>query len=110
MPLTRDPEIYAALDELAAVIGEVQEPPVGDVETRRRGGHRMFDLVLASRAPVDDVTVEGHVIAARDGALLPARWYHRAGDRAGQCGAVSKHGGGMIMNLEHRACLRLVGC
>ncbi len=43
MALRLDPQVYAELAALVEALGETEESPVGDVEARRRGGHRMLD-------------------------------------------------------------------
>ena len=51
MALGIDEQVLAEMAPLLAALGEVEPPPVGDVESRRVNGHRMFDLVAAKRSP-----------------------------------------------------------
>jgi hypothetical protein len=43
MALRIDAQVLAQLGPLLEAIGETKSPPIGDVETRRVNGHRMFD-------------------------------------------------------------------
>ena len=59
----------------------------------------MFNAVLATRAPIDDVVVEPHTVRAADGTPLPAQWYRPAEPVADGPGVLYLHGGGMIFGL-----------
>ena len=59
MALGIDAQVLAEMAPLFAALGETEAPPVGDVETRRATGHRMFDLVATRRAPTAGVTPNG---------------------------------------------------
>ncbi|MGH3675213.1 MAG: alpha/beta hydrolase [Mycobacterium sp.] len=101
MALTPDAQVLAEMTALFAALGEIEPPPVGDVEARRINGHRMFDLVAASAAPAEGVVTEHFSLSARDGATLDATWYRRtAGDQPGSA-VLYLHGGGMIFGLQH---------
>jgi acetyl esterase/lipase len=98
--LSLDPQVLAELAPLLEAIGETEAPPIGDVESRRVNGHRMFDYVASTWHPVADVEVDRHTLTTADGATLALGWYHMP---AGQPGSVVLylHGGGMIFGLEH---------
>jgi acetyl esterase/lipase len=101
MTLAVDPQVQAELAPLLEALGGIESPPIGDVETRRVNGHRMFDYVAARREPAEEVEVEHYSLPAVDGTLLEAGWYHRPGmDKPGSA-ALYLHGGGMIFSLEH---------
>jgi acetyl esterase/lipase len=101
MTLAVDPQVLAELAPLLAAIGEIEPPPIGDVETRRVNGHRMFDYVAAQREPAEEVEVEHYSLPAADGTLLEAGWYHRPAGKPPGSAALYLHGGGMIFSLEH---------
>jgi acetyl esterase/lipase len=101
MALALDPQVLEELAPLLAAIGEIEPPPVGDVETRRVNGHRMFDYVAARREPAPGVEVERHSLPAGDGALLNAGWYHQPDIDPPESAVLYLHGGGMIFGLEH---------
>ena len=97
----------AELGPLLEAVGDVEPPAIGDVESRRVNGHRMFDYVATTWQPVADVDVERHTLTS-DGATLALGWYHpprRLGpppqsSRPGSA-VLYLHGGGMIFGLEH---------
>ena len=62
--------------------------PVGDVETRRANGHRMFDYVGATWKPIPGVDTDRFALRPRDGATLPPPGTAHRRRSAGQCGAV----------------------
>jgi acetyl esterase/lipase len=101
MALTLDAQVLAELTRLIAAVGDIEPPPVGDVEARRINGHRMFDLVAAASAPAEGVDTEHFSVAASDGAALDATWYRpTVGEQPGSA-ALYLHGGGMIFGLQH---------
>ena len=101
MALDIDPQVLAQMTPLLEALGEIEPPPVGDVEARRINGHRMFDLVAATSAPAEGVDTERHTFSASDGTTLTATWYRRsAGEQPGSA-VLYLHGGGMIFGLEH---------
>jgi acetyl esterase/lipase len=100
MALTPDAQVLAEMTPLFEALGEVEAPPVGDVEARRLNGHRMFDLIGATTAPTEGVETDNISLTASDGATLDATWYRRAGDQPGSA-VLYLHGGGMIFGLEH---------
>ena len=99
MALALDPQVLAELAPLLAAIGDIEPPPIGDVEARRVNGHRMFDYVAAQRMPATGVEVERHTVPTGDGTLLAAGWYH--GPEQPGSAVLYLHGGGMIFGLEH---------
>ncbi|MGV0795259.1 alpha/beta hydrolase, partial [Mycolicibacterium sp. XJ1819] len=101
MTLGIDEQVLAEMAPLLAALGEQEAPAVGDVESRRVGGHRMFDLVAAHRAPVTGVDTERHSLTTADGATLGLTWYHPSGVGGPGSAALYLHGGGMIFGLEH---------
>ncbi|MCH9666309.1 MAG: alpha/beta hydrolase [Actinomycetia bacterium] len=101
MALAMDPEVQAELLPLMAAAGSTERPPVGDVESRRANGHRMFDLALATVTAAEGVEVSRHRVSAADGFELEARWYRPAGADTHGGAVLYLHGGGMIMGLEH---------
>ena len=52
MALGIDAQVLAELAPLLTAIGETEALPIGDVETRRVNGHRMFDYVAKTWQPV----------------------------------------------------------
>ncbi len=101
MALGIDEQVLAEMAPLFASLGDVEPPPVGDVEARRANGHRMFDIVGASRAPVTGVDSQRHTLAVADGARVDMTWYHPTGAEGPGSAALYLHGGGMIFSLEH---------
>ena len=101
MALRLDPQVDPLLAALVEALGEADASPVGDVEARRRGGHRMMDLVAANTTPAEGVDTERFSVTTGDGTELAATWYRRStGDQPGSA-ALYIHGGGMIFGLEH---------
>jgi acetyl esterase/lipase len=100
MTLGIDAQVLAELGPLLEAVGEVEPPPIGDVESRRVNGHRMFDYVATTWQPVADVEVDRHTLTTADGATLALGWYHSPTGRPGSA-VLYLHGGGMIFGLEH---------
>ena len=100
MALGIDAHVLAGLAPLMEAVGEAEAPPIGDVESRRTNGHRMFDYVATTWQPVGGVEVDEHTLTTDDGATLDLTWYHVA-DRQPGSGVLYLHGGGMIFSLEH---------
>jgi acetyl esterase/lipase len=101
MALRLDAQVRAEMAALLRAVGEIESPPVGDVETRRLSGHRMFDYVAAHWRPAAGVEVQRHTLTAADGATLELHWYHRGAAEQPGSAALYLHGGGMIFGLEH---------
>jgi acetyl esterase/lipase len=99
MALSIDAQVLAQLGPLLEAIGETKSPPIGDVETRRVNGQRMFDYVASTWEPVAGVEVEKHTLTTADGATLDLDWYHTPTNQPGSA-ALYLHGGGMIFGLE----------
>src|SRR6476620_3567900 len=100
MALGIDAQVLAELAPLLEAVGETEGPPIGDVETRRVRGHRMFDYVASTWATVAGVEVDRHTLMTADGATLNLDWYQRPDGQPGSA-VLSLHGGGMIFGLEH---------
>jgi acetyl esterase/lipase len=100
MALGIDAQVLAELGPLMEAIGETEPPPVGDVETRRANGHRMFDYVASTWKPIPGVDIDRHTLTTADGATLPLGWYRPASAQPGSA-VLYLHGGGMIFGLEH---------
>ncbi len=101
MAVELDPQVREQLSSLLEALGRTEAAPVGDVEARRIGGHRMMDYVAATSAPVEGVDTEQFRLTASDGVALDATWYRRStGDQPGSA-VLFIHGGGMIFGLEH---------
>jgi hypothetical protein len=83
MPLGIDAQVLAELGPLLEAVGEAEAPPIGDVETRRVNGHRMFDYVATTWQPVAGVEVDRHTLTTADGATLDLAWYHTSGGQPG---------------------------
>jgi acetyl esterase/lipase len=94
-----DAQVLAELGPLMEAVGDTPPPAVGDVETRRIDGHRMFDYVASTWEPVAGVELDRHTLTTADGATLDLGWYHTPG-RSGSA-VLYLHGGGMIFGLEH---------
>lgn len=101
MTLGIDEQVLAEMAPLLAALGEVEEAPVGDVDTRRVNGHRMFDFVAAHRSPASGVATQRYSLTTGDGASIDMTWYHRSGSDGPGSAALYLHGGGMIFGLEH---------
>jgi acetyl esterase/lipase len=95
-----DAQVMAELGPLVEAIGDTPAPAVGDVETRRINGHRMFDYVASTWEPVAGVELDRHTLTTADGATLDLGWYHPQGQQPGSA-VLYLHGGGMIFGLEH---------
>src|SRR5690349_12743362 len=52
MALGIDAQVLAGLAPLMEAVGQAEAPPIGDVESRRTNGHRMFDYVATTWQPV----------------------------------------------------------
>jgi acetyl esterase/lipase len=103
MSLTVDPEVLADLGPLFAGRPAAEPPPVGDVAAQRVTASELFSRAGCGRAPVDEVAVTPYDIAAQDGSVLRAFWFHRGeGDGAA---ALYLHDGGMILSLEQTGAL-----
>jgi acetyl esterase/lipase len=100
MALGIDAQVLAELAPLMTALGEIEPPAIGDVESRRTNGHRMFDLIVTTWTPDAGVEVERHVLTAADGAHLDMNWYHTSEAQPGSA-VLYLHGGGMIFGLEH---------
>jgi acetyl esterase/lipase len=108
MTLGIDAQVLAALDPLLEAVGEPDSPPIGDVETRRANGHRMFDYIASTWEPVAGVQLDRHTLTTADGDTLDLNWYHTPAalgpppEARGPGSAVLYlHGGGMIFGLQH---------
>ncbi|MBE1548400.1 acetyl esterase/lipase [Mycobacterium sp. OAS707] len=100
MALGIDAQVQAGLAPLMEAVGQAEAPPIGDVESRRTNGHRMFDYVATTWQPVAGVEVDKHTLTTDDGATLDLTWYHVAERQPGSA-VLYLHGGGMIFSLEH---------
>jgi acetyl esterase/lipase len=100
MALGIDAQVLAELGPLLDAIGDVESPPIGDVEARRVNGHRMFDYVAKMWEPVPGVEVDRYTLTTADGATLDLAWYHAPAGQPGSA-VLYLHGGGMIFGLEH---------
>ncbi|BBY42456.1 alpha/beta hydrolase [Mycolicibacterium celeriflavum] len=100
MALGIDAQVLAEMAPLLAAVGDIAPAPVGDVESRRVNGHRMFDSVAAAWAPAAGIEVTQYSLSTDDGTTLRLGWYHRAAAQPGSA-ALYLHGGGMIFGLEH---------
>jgi acetyl esterase/lipase len=100
MALGIDAQVLAELGPLLEAIGETQPLAIGDVESRRVSGHRMFDYVASTWDPVAGVEVDRHRLTTADGAALDLAWYHTPAGQPGSA-VLYLHGGGMIFGLEH---------
>jgi acetyl esterase/lipase len=100
MALGIDAQVLSELGPLLEAIGETESPAIGDVESRRVNGHRMFDYVASTWEPVPGVEVDRHTLATADGAALDLAWYHTPAAQPGSA-VLYLHGGGMIFGLEH---------
>jgi acetyl esterase/lipase len=100
MALGIDAQVLAGLGPLMEAVGQVEAPPIGDVESRRINGHRMFDYVATTWQPVGGVEVDKQTLTTDDGATLDLTWYHTTDSQPGSA-VLYLHGGGMIFSLEH---------
>src|SRR5690348_3389838 len=100
MTLDIDAQVLAELGPLLEAVGQTEAPPIGDVETRRVNGHRMFDYVATTWQPVAGVEVDRRTLRTADGAALSLDWYHTTTSQPGSA-VLYLHGGGMIFGLEH---------
>jgi acetyl esterase/lipase len=100
MALGIDAQVLSELGPLLEAIGEIEPPPIGDVESRRVNGHRMFDSLADTWEPVAGVEIERHTLTTEDGDALDLAWYHIPAAQSGSA-VLYLHGGGMIFGLEH---------
>jgi acetyl esterase/lipase len=100
MALGIDAQVLQALGPLLEGVAETDSPPIGDVETRRAKGHRMFDYIASTWEPVAGVQLDRHTLTTADGATLDLNWYHTPAAQA-RSAVLYLHGGGMIFGLEH---------
>jgi acetyl esterase/lipase len=100
MALGIDAQVMAELGPLVEAIGDSPAPAVGDVETRRINGHRMFDYVASTWEPAAGVERDRYTLTTADGATLDLGWYHTQVQQPGSA-VLYLHGGGMIFGLEH---------
>src|ERR1700755_110889 len=100
MALRIDAQLWAGLTPLLEALGETEPLAIGDVESRRVNGHRMFDYVASTWEPVGGVQVDKHTLTTADGATLDLDWYHTPAEQPGSA-VLYLHGGGMIFGLEH---------
>lgn len=100
MALGIDAQVLSELGPLLEAIGETESPAIGDVESRRVNGHRMFDYVASTWEPVAGVQLDRHTLTTADGAALDLAWYHTPAGQPGSA-VLYLHGGGMIFGLEH---------
>lgn len=101
MALSVDPQVQAQLASLVDALGMSEALPVGDVQSRRNNGHRMFDHIGATAAPVEGVDTDTFSLPAFDGTALNATWYRRSNGRPSGSAVLYLHGGGMIFSLDH---------
>lgn len=101
MALGIDAQVLEEMAPLLAAVGEDEAAPVGDVDSRRVSGHRMFDTVAATRSPAAGVEVKRYAATSADGATVDLGWYHQPATQAPGSAALYLHGGGMIFGLEH---------
>ena len=100
MALGIDAQVLEGLGPLLEAVGQSEPAPIGDVETRRVNGHRMFDYVATTWQPVPSIKVDKHLLTTADGATVNLGWYHAPGAHPGSA-VLYLHGGGMIFGLEH---------
>lgn len=86
---------------LTDALGESDDAPVGDVERRRINGHRMFDFIGATSAPIEGVDTDTFSVTAKDGTELATTWYRRSTGELPGSAVLYLHGGGMIFSLAH---------
>ena len=101
MALRLDPAVRAQMDRLTDALGKTDAAPVGDVATRRVNGHRMFDFIAATSAPIHGVDTDKFTVPAGDGTALSATWYRRSTGEPPGSAVLYLHGGGMIFSLDH---------
>ena len=101
MALRLDPRCGPDAHGLTDALGKTDAAPVGDVETRRINGHRMFDFVGATSAPIRGRGHRQVLGDRRDGTALAATWYRRSAGRPPGSAVLYLHGGGMIFSLDH---------
>ena len=78
MALGLDAQVHAEIASMVEALGKPEPPPVGDVETRRTNGHRMFDYVASTTHPRGVDTALS--LTTADGAtLVPPGTAHRRG-------------------------------
>jgi len=100
MALGIDAQVLAEMTPLLEALGATEPLAIGDVESRRVNGHRMFDYVASTWEPAAGVQVDRHTLTTADGATLDLDWYHTPAGQPGSA-VLYLHGGGMIFGLEH---------
>jgi acetyl esterase/lipase len=96
MPLSLDPEIAAALQEMMGDTPPPKPPPPGDVAGRRAIFESWMGLVSSILPKVTDVTTREFETSSADGTPVRLRWYEKNGGAKGPA-VLYLHGGGMIL-------------
>jgi acetyl esterase/lipase len=100
MPFTLDPEIAVVF----AALADAPPPPVlarGDVQALRAQANAGLEQMNALEPVPSSVSRTDHVVESSDGALIPVRWYRKAGT-TGASAVLYMHGGGMICGSLER--------
>jgi acetyl esterase/lipase len=96
MTLAIDPEIGAAMQRMAAGLGEIERPAAGDWLAIREGGNAMFGVWARLQPVPADVVARDFSVTSHDGKDVLIRWFHKSGSRPGSA-ALYIHGGGMLL-------------
>jgi acetyl esterase/lipase len=96
MPLTMDPEIAAALQQLSGGAAPPPPPPVGDVASRRVQVEGLLAALDSLLPKVTDVASRELRTQSADGAPVRLRWFEKQGGARGPA-VLYLHGGGMIL-------------
>ena len=96
MTLAIDPEVGAAMQRMAAGLGEIERPAPGDWRAIRKGGNAMFGVWARLQPVPADVVARDFSVSSRDGKEVLIRWFHKTGSRPGSA-ALYIHGGGMLL-------------
>jgi len=95
LAFTLDPEVAAALEPMAAAMGDVTPPPVGDVESRRPVLEAIMAKAAAAQPMPTDVKATDFHATAVDGDDVLRRWCANDGATPGSA-VLYLHGGEMI--------------
>lgn len=96
MALALDPQVGAAMQRMAAAVGEVKRPAVGDWRAIREGGNAMFGVWARLQPVPTDVVTRDFAVRSHDGKEVLLRWFQKRSSRPGSA-ALYIHGGGMLL-------------
>src|SRR5258707_13642344 len=76
MALGIDAQVLAEMAPLLEALGETEQPPIGDVESRRFNGHRTFDYIASTWEPIPGVQADRRTMTTADGATFDPEMHY----------------------------------